>query len=90
MDVSGSGTSVALSRTSFYSGAPESNWTVSVTAAPTCGWRVVPDVSWIVISNPSGTGNGSFGVKVVPNATGLFRTGHFTIAGVTYTVKQEQ
>ncbi len=82
--------SVVLGRTSFYSGAPESNWTVSVTAAPTCSWRAVPDVSWITISNPSGIGNGSFGVKVVTNATGLFRTGHFTIAGVTYTVKQEQ
>jgi hypothetical protein len=81
---------VTLSKTSFYSGAPESNWKVLVTAPSGCAWTVTPDVSWIVISGASGVGSGSFNVKVLTNTTGVFRTGHFTIAGATYTVKQEQ
>jgi hypothetical protein len=82
--------SVTLSKTSFYSGAPESNWKVSVTAAAGCAWTVTPDASWIVIGGASGIGNGTFSIKVLANTTGVFRTGHFTIAGTTYTVKQEQ
>ena len=82
--------SVVLSKTSFYSGAPESNWKVLVTAPSACTWTVTPDASWIVIGGGTGSGNGSFNVKVLTNTTGVFRTGHFTIAGTTYTVKQEQ
>lgn len=85
--------SVALSKTTYYSGAPASAWTVSVTAPmATCTWQVVPDSNWIVVGGTAPTppaGNGSFVLKTLSNATGIFRTGHFTVAGATYTVKQE-
>jgi hypothetical protein len=28
-------------------------------------------------------------LKTLRNTTGIFRTGHFSVAGATYTVKQE-
>jgi hypothetical protein len=85
--------SVVLSKTSFYSGAAESNWKVSVMASSTaCTWKVVPDAGWIVVASTTPVppaGNGSFTLKILTNTTGVSRTGHFTIAGAVYTVKQE-
>jgi hypothetical protein len=86
--------SVTLSTTFFYSGASESNWTIGVTAPVAgCSWSVTPDSSWIVVDGTTPAvpaGDGTFSLRVLQNTTGLFRTGHFTIAGTVYTVSQEQ
>jgi hypothetical protein len=85
--------SVTLSKTSFYSGASESNWTVNVTTPTiTCTWSVASDSSWIAIGGTipaPPVGSGSFKLSTATNS-GPFRTGHFTIAGAVYTVKQEE
>lgn len=75
---------ISLDKTVFYSGAPESNWTVTVTAPPGCSWTAVSDIPWIVL-----TVQGSIlYVRALAN-TGPFRQGHFTLAGVTYLISQE-
>jgi hypothetical protein len=89
----GTGTcsSVALSQTSFYSGALESNWTVAVTAPDdVCTWSAVSDSPWLQATSipPVPAGSGTLLVKVLTN-TGPPRTAHFTIGGVTYTVPQD-
>lgn len=72
-----------LSKTSFYSGAPESNWAVDVTAS--CPWTAVSDSAWLVVSSDKPE---ILYVKATAN-TGPSRKGHFTVAGVGYEVFQE-
>jgi hypothetical protein len=84
-------TSLIVSKTSFYSGAPESNWLVNVTAPTSnCTWSASSDSAWIVLTtNPTPpAGNGTVGVRVLFN-TGAFRTGHLSIGATTYLVQQE-
>lgn len=71
-----------LSTTYFYSGAPESNWTIQVTAS--CPWTASADVPWLVLTPTAD----SLGIRVLDN-TGPFRTGHLTVNGVIYDVSQE-
>ena len=80
---------VTLSQTSFYSGAIESDWPVTVTTPDnSCNWTASSDSSWLAITPSAGSGNGSILVHTDTNAA-AFRVGHFTIAGTTYTVQQE-
>jgi regulation of enolase protein 1 (concanavalin A-like superfamily) len=85
--------SVTLSNTFFYSGAPESNWTIGVTTPVAgCSWSVTPDSSWIVVAGTTPAipaGDGTFSLRILQNTTGLFRTGHIAVAGTVYDVKQE-
>jgi hypothetical protein len=91
-------TSVVLSRTTYYSGAGSSYWPVTATVpaqTPSCTWTVSADQGWIALNEQinkvvTQTGSGSFSVGTLVNTTGVFRTGHFTLNGTTYTVKQEQ
>jgi hypothetical protein len=88
--------SVTLDRTFFYSGAPASNWTVTVTApSATCTWTAAIDQPWLTLGGAAGPatfpGAGSKTIRLgtLTNTTGAVRTGQLTIAGTTYKVTQE-
>jgi regulation of enolase protein 1 (concanavalin A-like superfamily) len=88
--------SVTLSRTLYYSGAPASNWSVSVTAPDaSCTWTASVDQPWILLNGKPGpasmSGAGSTIIKVgtLDNKTGAMRYGTFTIAGTNFKVTQE-
>lgn len=94
--------SVTLSRTSFYSGAKASNWSVSITApSASCTWTAMIDrgsidpSAWVTLNGDAsllsvpGTGSGKVTLRTLANNTGVFRTGAFTIAGKSYKVSQE-
>ena len=62
---------------------------VNVTAPAGCGWQAVSNDSWITITGGSnGTGNGLVAYSVASNGTGVPRMGTLTIAGLTFTVNQ--
>jgi len=75
-------------------GGKEANWVITVTAPDgTCTWTATSDVSWLVVRLTTPTampvaGSGTVKVRAVTNDTGAARTGHLTINGVVYTVKQ--
>lgn len=88
--------SVTLDRTFFYSGAPASNWTVTVTApSATCTWTAAINQPWQTLGGAagpatiSGAGSKTIRLGTLTNTTGAMRTGQFTIAGTTYKVTQE-
>jgi hypothetical protein len=59
----------------------------------TCTWTASADATWLVVKSTTPTaapvaGSGTVKVRAVANTTGAARTGHFTINGVVYTVKQ--
>jgi hypothetical protein len=85
--------SVVLSSPSFYSGAGEANWIISVTApSTTCAWTALSDSPWLIVKTTVPTppvGSGSVKVRALANTSGSKRVGHFIIGGVTYTVTQE-
>lgn len=63
---------------------------VSVTAAPTCAWTAISNVSWITItSGSSGTGSGVASYAVAANPTGNIRNGIITIQGKPINISQE-
>lgn len=62
---------------------------VTVTAGAGCLWTAVSQVSWIVIPNGQGSGDGTVQGSVEPNTSGAPRTGTVTIAGLTFTVNQQ-
>jgi endonuclease/exonuclease/phosphatase family metal-dependent hydrolase len=93
---------VTLSKTSFYSGAPASFWTVTIAVpTPGCTWSAAIDrgttdpSAWLLLNSDasllsvSGTGPGSLTLRTTLNATGQFRYGQFSIAGKSYKVTQE-
>jgi len=85
---------VTLDGTSKTVGGKEANWVITVTAPDgTCTWTATSDVSWLVVRLTTPTampvaGSGTVKVRAVTNDTGAARTGHLTINGVVYTVKQ--
>jgi len=88
--------SVTLSQTSFYSGGPASNWSITVTAPSSmCTWTASIDRSWLLLNGVSGpttiagTGSGVISLQTTDNRTGALRFGTFAIAGASYTVTQE-
>lgn len=61
---------------------------VNVSAAGSCAWTAVPNVTWITITNGSpDTGNGTVQFTVAAN-TGAQRVGTITINNQTHTVTQ--
>lgn len=62
---------------------------IDVTAPGGCQWAGVPDVSWITVTSPNSSGNGTLTYTVEPNPTGGSRSGHISIAGQTVTITQE-
>jgi hypothetical protein len=84
-----SGCSFAINPTSqsFPKNAGTSN-PVTVTTAAACAWTATTTDTWITVTaGASGTGNGSVTFTVTANP-GPARTGHLTIAGLTFTVTQ--
>jgi len=85
---------VTLDATSKNVGAKEANWVITVTAPDsTCTWSAVSDADWLVVKSTTPTvmpvaGSGTIKVRAVANTTGAARTGHITVNGVTYTVRQ--
>jgi hypothetical protein len=63
---------------------------VAVTSGAGCTWNASSNSSWIALTSPaSGSGNGSVSFDVAANV-GVARTGTLTIAGVTFTVSQQE
>jgi hypothetical protein len=64
--------------------------TVAVTAGPGCAGTATSNASWITItSGTSGTGNGAVEFRIERNTGDNDRTGTLTIAGRTFTVRQD-
>jgi hypothetical protein len=90
----GSCATVTLDSTAKTVGGNEANWTVMV-AAPnaSCSWAASSDAAWLLLKSTSPTpmpvqGSGTIKVRAVTNDSGASRTGHITVNGVVYTVKQ--
>ena len=65
------------------------NLTVQVSATPGCTWTAVSNASWIIIQEiDDGVGDGEVRYRVMAN-NGPPRTGTMTIAGITFTVNQD-
>jgi hypothetical protein len=63
---------------------------VAVNAAQGCTWTSASQAAWIGIAGSgSGSGSGSVRLTIEANGTGSPRTGTATIAGETFTVRQE-
>ena len=63
---------------------------VNLTAAAGCAWVAESNDSWIVVvSTPSGAGNGLVAFELRENLTGGARMGTIAIAGQTFTVVQD-
>jgi hypothetical protein len=64
---------------------------ISVTTQVGCTWTAVSKVNWVTVtSGASGTGNGTVTFSVMANEIGGNRRGEIVIAGLTFTVTQEQ
>jgi endonuclease/exonuclease/phosphatase family metal-dependent hydrolase len=84
----------SLDTTSIFVGTSQDDRIINVTASsPTCPWTYASDASWLVVKSVSPLvpiGSGYVKIRVIANATGAIRTGHFTVAGITYTVTQDK
>ena len=82
--------SITLNPTASSFGAIGGSATVGVTTSPaSVAWTAASSVSWIrITSGGSGTGTGTVGYSVSPNAATTSRTGNITIGGVTFSVTQ--
>jgi glucose/arabinose dehydrogenase len=69
---------------------PGSAGSVTVTTAGGCGWTAGSNVNWITVSPLSGAGTGAVTYTVAANGTNRQRTGTFTVAGQTVTVRQKR
>jgi hypothetical protein len=80
--------SYALSRSDQSVSAAGGTFSVSLSTAPGCPWTATSRVSWITVtSGASGSGNGTVGFLVLPNA-GAARSGTLAIDGQSFTVDQ--
>ena len=66
------------------------NGSVSVSTQDSCTWKSISNDPWIIVDpgTEGGSGTGSTGYTVQPNAATTPRTGTVTIAGLTFTVMQ--
>jgi regulation of enolase protein 1 (concanavalin A-like superfamily) len=81
--------SYALSGTSASLPSAGGGTQVSVTTGTSCTWTAVSNVSWIALSSPGGTGNGTVVATVAANGSTAARTGTLTVAGQAFTVSQQ-
>ena len=80
----------AISSTSVSMDGKQGNGTVNVTAGTGCVWTARSNANWITVrSGASGSGSGAVEFRVEKN-TGGDRTGTLTIAGHTFTVRQDK
>ena len=79
-----------LSPSMVYFDANTNSAPASVTAnLPYCAWTPGPDSPWITYNSPIGIGNSAFSVGVIPNPTGLSRTGHINVGNTSITITQD-
>ena len=82
------GYSISPASKSFKSSAGTGS--VSVATQSGCAWTAASNNSWITLkSGMSGSGNGTVVYAISANTTASTRTGTVTIAGLTFTVKQQ-
>jgi hypothetical protein len=62
---------------------------VRVITGADCAWSVTPGADWLRLGSSGGTGPRDVGYAVEPNGTGAPRTTAATIAGQTFTVRQQ-
>ncbi len=80
----------AISPTSVSMDEKKGNGTVNVSAGTGCAWTASSNASWIAVkSGASGNGSGSVTFEVSKNDDDDDRTGTLTIAGQTFTVRQQ-
>ncbi len=65
------------------------NGTIGVIASSACNWAATSNAAFITVSSgASGTGNGTVSYAVAENTSATVRTGHLSIGGQTFTVRQ--
>jgi CSLREA domain-containing protein/uncharacterized repeat protein (TIGR01451 family) len=70
-------------------GQAASGGSIAVTFPAGCGWTVVSNAPWIMITSSNlGSGNGTVTYTVAANDTGSSRMGTISVAGLTFTVNQ--
>jgi hypothetical protein len=62
--------------------------TLMVNTSGACAWNAAASQGWIQLTTAGGTGPGSVGYVIAPNATASERTGTITVAGTTISVNQ--
>ncbi len=78
-----------ISPTSTSPGAEPVTRVVSVAIAGSCPWYVTNNNSWITVLPMSANGSDTVSVMIGGNTNSLGRTGTVSIAGQTYTVRQD-
>jgi hypothetical protein len=86
-----SGCSYSLDRTTIqFDFHSHDNERIRVTAGAGCTWTAVSQVSWLIIRvGATGSGNGDVRYDVLQNNGGP-RTGRIIVAGITFTVNQNE
>ncbi len=75
---------------SYNSGRGPDDIVVTVTTDSGCAWTATSQAPWITVTDGrAGSGNGTVRLHVEPNNTGSPRNGTVTIAGQTFSVRQE-
>jgi hypothetical protein len=92
LNIAGSGAPCAftLSPSMVYFDANTNSAPASVTAnLPYCSWTPGPGVSWITYTSSIGVGSSPFTIGVIPNHTGVARTGAISVGSTSITVTQD-
>jgi len=84
------GCTFSIDRTGDDFDAGGGSTTINVTAPGGCSWTAVSNDSFITVdSGKTGSGDGTVGYTVKPNPDATPRSGTLTVAGITFTVRQE-
>ncbi len=82
--------SYSLRPNSYNAGRNPEDLSVSVTAGNGCAWTATSHTSWMtVIEGQTGSGNGTVRLRIEGNSSTTQRTATATIAGETFTLRQE-
>jgi hypothetical protein len=63
---------------------------ISITSLDGCDWNAAGTDDWITINNSNGSGSGTVNYNVAANSETSTRTGTITVAGLTFTVNQDE
>ena len=81
--------SYSVTPTTVSAPATGTTGTITVTTTSTCSWSSFSSTPWITVTG-SKTGSGSASYTVLPNSTGLARSGTILVAGITVQFTQGQ
>lgn len=79
----------SISSSSFNTSADEATRTINLALAGGCPWTVTNNYNWITVSPMNGNGSSPIDIQVAANANTAGRTGVVSIAGQSYTVRQD-